>query len=178
MLRSSPLPFSLLLSPPALSFFVAPSPLSLSSFLHFLPMSCHFCCPSSFTTSFSTTQSTTNSNFVWASAKLLGQTTCVKLTGTLPQLWSSRLYTYTYDLWCVCVGGRYFIVLFHIYAIYYFDLESAPYFYTLYSIYGNYNSLCVCVCYYCMFMCEAIIVLVIINSYSIIKSSLYSKIWW
>ena len=46
----------------------------------------------------------------------------------------------------VCVwGGGYFIVLFHIYAIFYFDLESAPYFYTLYSIYGNYNSLCVCV---------------------------------
>lgn len=37
-------------------------------------------------------------------------------------------------------------------------------------------TLSLCVCYYCMFMCGAIIVLVIINSYSIIKSSLYSKI--
>lgn len=138
--HASPSSFHLL---PSLSLWLPL--LSLSSFLHFLPMSCHFCCPSSFTTSFSTTQSTTNSNFVWASAKLLGQTTCVKLTGTLPQLWSSRLYTYTYDLWCVCVWGGYFIVLFHIYAIFYFDLESAPYFYTLYSIYGNYNSVCVCV---------------------------------
>ena len=41
-------------------------------------------------------------------------------------------------------------MLFHIYAIYYFDLESAPYFYTLYSIYGNYNSLCVCVTIACL----------------------------
>ena len=144
MLRSSPLPFSLL-SPPALSFFVAPSPLSL-------PFSISSPCHVTFVVplvlppvlvprnpqliatlyepvpSYLDKQRVSNSPGHYHNFDLPGYIHTLMICGV-----------------CVC-GGGYFIVLFRIYAIYYFDLESAPYFYTLYSIYGNYNSLCVCVC--------------------------------